>query len=435
MPFDVGQGKPFYTYWENNADFANSGAQDAGFNLAQWLWMRDSGFPTAAQAPASPGVNAQPRFGANLAQYLPQAQAAGQPAQPMPYSGNLQMGGFMPGQMSGLPFQPTAYGWPFGQQNVQQGGQRPAQPPFMLPQPQLPAMRQMQPTNPFGAMGLQAYQQQLGGQVGGILQPHTPTAGNRYEQRYMDRARKDAQATLAKMQSGSPEQREQLAGMTPAQRAGLEALAAGQMPAAMQARMQQQAAGKLARDANLQAAQQALPWYLRDQLPAGLNERSPEVARARLQYYAQRPDQITDAMTGMAGTLGDMYKQLRGMPSSVTERAQGYANTKQRQYDLFQTKLNELRNPAGSGNFQQFKRSWQALPAGAQGEAARLSPEQAYAAWQTMLMEQPGTPWHALSNLQDDSPFLVGPQSAEQIAKQMTQSNLQSQLRRYARKR
>jgi hypothetical protein len=416
---------PWRTEQNNMSNYAASGASNVGFDMQQWLWLQQAGL-TGAQPPQQTPMTmgSQPaRFGTNLAQYLPKAQATGQPAQPMAYSGGLQMGGSMPGQMSGFPFMPVNYGWPFGQQGGQQATPQPM-PPAQPGAPQLPPMQQMQPTNPFGALGLQAYQQQLGGQAGGLLpqpQPQAPAAPStldRYDQRFLD--------TMLKQYAGKD-----LAAMPAPQQEMVKALRAGQIPEALKkgGLYESLVTNNRASDQARAAAEAAKPWFLQQGKGGQLEGLTPyqrrqyldQRAAAQQQYYLQNPGEIPAGMRGQPGQMGKFWSAMAGDYAPFMDKGQGLANQQQALYDKYQTILKQQGNIANNPAFEQFSKAWAALPGAARGGAAAMTPEQAYAATTTL-----GLDWNALPMGQDASidVFLNGPMNQQDAAKYFGQQSL-----------
>ena len=347
----------------------------------------------------------------------------------------------MPGQVAGFPFTQANYGLGFGapqatpqqplsagvagiggQMNLGMGsgagaaqsGQQAAQqrPPQQGPIQQ-PALQQMQPTNRFGAMGLQAYQQQLGGQPGGLLAQPQQAQGaaklDRYDQRYLDMMR---QTLAGKDMSGIPAGRQQEI---------VQALQSGQVPEGLKKSPMYQRMVTDARAADQQrtATNAAQPWFLQ-QMQGGQLEQLPPAQRrqyldqrnqAQQQYYMQNPGEIPKGMFNQAGGQGDFWKAVAGDYSPFMAQGAEYANTQQALWDKYQSALQQQGNVAANPQFQQFKRTWDAMGP-AKLNAAKLTPEQAFAAMKAL-----GTGVNGIASNSNLDVLLNGPMSQQDAAK------------------
>jgi hypothetical protein len=144
-------------------------------------------------------------------------------------------------------------------------------------------------------------------------------------------------------------------------------------------------------------------------------------AKAQQQYYMQNPSQIPAGMLNQPGTMGKFWSALAGNYAPFMAKGQELANRQQGLYDKYQTVLNQQSNIASNPAFNAFQQSWNAIPAGARGKAAQLTPQQAYAATTAL-----GLPWNALPMGNDASidVFLNGPMSQQDAAKYYGQHSL-----------
>lgn len=217
---------------------------------------------------------------------------------------------------------------------------------------------------PFSALGLQAYQQQLGGQIGGMLQPSAPAqapqqGADRYEQAYLSRMQGEAQKWLAKQADPNlaPDARAQMAKVSPEQRAMVEQLARGELPEALR----------------------NSPSYQREVLDKRARA-APRVPYADLTF--------------------EQWKE-RMSPADFLANAQAPAAKQKAAYDAYQA-------AAASGRPvpEAVRRSWDAMPAAARPD---IPLDMAWA-----LMQATGKPLTALHG--DFSLYKNGPQTAEQLA-------------------